>query len=100
MFRLVQEALANIATHADAHAVQVMLERKLGSAVLVIQHDGRGFDRGASSEDQVGLVGARERLRLLGGRLTVASAAGSGTTLTATVPVQPKRVVTARAARP
>ncbi len=99
LFRLVQEALANIATDADAQAVQVRLERKLGSAVLVVQLDGRGFDRRDPSKDEIGFVGARERLRLLGGRLTVVSA-GSGTTLTATVPVQPRRVVTALAARP
>lgn len=86
LFRLLQEALANIASHADAHAVQVRLERKLGSAVLVVQHDGRGFDPHTSSPDEIGLVGARERLRLVGGRLTVASAVGSGTTLTAMVP--------------
>ena len=64
----VQEALAEIATHADAHAVQVRLERRPGSAVLVVQDDGRSFD--PHTPDEIGLVGARERLRLLGGRLT------------------------------
>ena len=86
LFRIVQEALADIATHADAHAVQVRLERRPDSTALVIQDDGRGFDNRTSSQDEIGFVGARERLRLLGGRLTVASVVGSGTTLTATMP--------------
>lgn len=74
LFRIVQEALADIAAHADAHAVRVRLERKPGSALLLVQDDGRGFDPHTASPDEIGLVGARERLRLLGGRLTVTSA--------------------------
>ena len=60
---------------------------------------GRGFDPQSPAQDGIGLIGARERLRLLGGRLTVVSAVGSRTTLTAAVPVQ-RRLVTAPAARP
>jgi len=84
LFRIAQEALADIAAHADAHALQVRLERRPHGTLLVVQDDGRGFD--PHTPDETGLVGARERLRLLGGRLTVASAVGSGTTLTARVP--------------
>jgi signal transduction histidine kinase len=97
LFRIVQEGLADIAARADARAVQVRLERRPGSAVLVVQEDGRGVD--PHPPDEMGWVGARERLRLLGGRLTVASAVGSGTTLTARLPTS-RRVVTAPAARP
>lgn len=86
LFRIVQEALADIAAHANAHAVRVRLERRPHGVLLVVQDDGRGFDPHTSSPDEIGLAGARERLRLLGGRLTVASAVGSGTTLTARVP--------------
>lgn len=97
LFRIVQETLADIATHAESRSVQVRLERRPGSAVLVVQDDGRDFD--PDTPDEIGLVGARERLRLLGGRLTVVSAVGSGTTLTATLPTS-RRVVSAPAARP
>jgi len=86
LFRIAQEALADIAAHADAHALQVRLERRPHGTLLVVQDDGRGLDPHASSPDEIGVVGAGERLRLVGGRLTVASAVGSGTTLTARVP--------------
>lgn len=85
VFRIVQEALADIAAHADAHAVRVRFERRPHSAVLVIQDDGRSCD--PHTPDEIGLVGACERLRLLGGKLTVTSAVGSGTTFTARVPM-------------
>jgi len=97
LFRIVQEALADIAAHADARSVQVRLERRPGSTVLRVQDDGRGFD--PDTPDEIGLVGACERLRLLGGRLAVVSAVASGTTRTATLPTS-HGVVSAPAARP
>jgi signal transduction histidine kinase len=86
LYRMVQEALTNVAKHADARRVSVTLTRKDGSVVAVVEDDGRGFDAGAASEG-LGLVGMRERFALLGGRIQIEAAPHSGTTLVAEVPV-------------
>jgi signal transduction histidine kinase len=52
----------------------------------VIEDDGRGFSSGDSDEDGLGLLGMRERISLVGGRLEVESSPGSGTTLSIEVP--------------
>ena len=52
----------------------------------MVEDDGAGFDPGATREDALGLVGMRERVALVGGRLQVESSPGSGTTLVAEVP--------------
>jgi signal transduction histidine kinase len=53
----------------------------------VVEDDGRGFDPATAREDGLGLVGMRERLALIGGRLRIESAAGAGATLVAEVPL-------------
>jgi signal transduction histidine kinase len=80
LYRIVQEALTNVAKHADAHTVSILLTRKNGSVALVIEDDGRGFDP-ARPAGGFGLQGIRERVDLLGGALAVESREGSGTTL-------------------
>ena len=80
LYRIVQEALTNVAKHADAHTVSILLTRKNGRVTLVIEDDGRGFDP-ARPADGFGLQGMRERVDLLGGALEVESRAGAGTTL-------------------
>ena len=55
---------------------------------LVVQDDGKGFDPDDVRDGSVGLVGMRERIALLGGRLTIESTEGAGTMLTAEVPIQ------------
>ncbi len=88
LYRIVQEALTNVVKHAGASHVSVLLTRKDGGVVAVVEDDGRGFVANGSSEsDGLGLVGMRERLALLGGRLRVESGADAGTTLAAEVPV-------------
>lgn len=88
IYRLTQEALTNIARHAEASAVQVEITCEQALVRLQIRDDGRGFDvaaalaRGRSR----GLVGMRERVELLGGALEVASEPASGTTVTALLP--------------
>jgi signal transduction histidine kinase len=85
LYRIVQESLTNIVKHAHATRVSVLLTRKDGSVAAVVEDDGRGFDAAASA-DGFGIVGMRERVAALGGRLEVESGEG-GTTVAAEVPV-------------
>jgi two-component system, NarL family, sensor histidine kinase UhpB len=84
-YRFAQEALSNIAQHADASYVEVDLSVNGHALELRIRDDGRGFDPGVEHEG-IGLSGMRERARLVGARLEVASRPGEGTDLTLQVP--------------
>ena len=90
LYRIVQEALANIERHAGASAVCIQLTVVPESITLVIDDDGRGFDIERLPDDRFGLVGINERARLLGGALELYSEPGEGTTLSITVPLEPK----------
>jgi two-component system NarL family sensor kinase len=87
LFRIAQEALTNVRKHAHAREVEIGLRRRGSSLSLSIRDDGRGFLNRARHPDRHGLVGMRERARLLGGRLTVTSRPGAGTRIVATVPL-------------
>jgi signal transduction histidine kinase len=87
LYRIVQEALTNVVKHASARRVSITLVRKEGFAVVVVEDDGRGFDPRTTRTGSLGFVGMRERVELVGGRLTVESAPGAGTTIAAEVPV-------------
>ena len=87
LYRIVQEALTNVLKHASAHRVSITLVRKEGSAVVVVEDDGEGFRPDEVREGALGFVGMRERVELVGGRLTVESSPGVGTTLVAEVRV-------------
>ena len=87
LYRIVQEALTNVVKHASAHRVSITLVRKDGSAVVVVEDDGEGFRPDAVREGALGFAGMRERVELVGGRLTVESSPGTGTTLVAEVRV-------------
>ena len=87
LYRIVQEALTNVVKHASARRVSITLVRKEGFAVVVVEDDGQGFEREATRAGSLGFVGMRERVELVGGRLTVESARGAGTTIVAEVPV-------------
>jgi len=86
LYRIVQEALTNVAKHAQARHVSVTLSRKDTSVTAVIEDDGRGFEAAGTDGAGLGLVGMRERLGLLDGRLAIESTVGSGTTIVAEVP--------------
>ena len=91
LFRVAQEALTNVAKHADARTVRVHLGRKPGWAELDVADDGRGFqpiEVGSADGRHFGLSAMRERVGALGGSLLVESRPGGGTTLTASVPVE------------
>ncbi len=89
VLRVAQEALHNALRHAEASAITVRLERSRSRATLTVEDDGVGFDvsdatRGAH---RLGLASMRERARAAGGRLSVQSDAGRGTTVRLEVPV-------------
>ena len=86
LYRIVQEALTNVVKHSRATTVSIVLARKGASVTAVIEDDGVGFTPDAPAEG-LGLVGMRERIALVGGRLTIESASGAGTTLVAEVPL-------------
>jgi signal transduction histidine kinase len=82
----VQESLTNVVKHARARHVSILLTRKSGTIKAVIEDDGQGFDPVEGTLEGFGLVGMRERLALLGGRLQVESGGQAGTTIVAEVP--------------
>jgi signal transduction histidine kinase len=87
LYRVVQESLTNIVKHANAHNVSVSLSRRAPGVAAVIEDDGAGFDPRATREDAIGILGMRERLALLDGRLEIESRRGAGTTIVAEVPL-------------
>ena len=91
LYRIAQEALQNVVKHARASAASVQLCRSASRAVLRVTDDGRGFDVASRPDDasSYGLASMAERAELIGGRLTVTSRPGVGTTVTASVPLAP-----------
>jgi signal transduction histidine kinase len=90
LYRVAQEALTNVARHSRASSARVELIETGGKVVLEVHDDGVGFDPASElvgSLDHFGLAGMRERVELAGGTWTVWSRAGSGTVLTATLPM-------------
>jgi len=94
LYRVVQEALYNVAKHASASIVQVSLTSRPDQVVLNVKDNGVGFDQSGGarrSGSGLGLFGMRERLALVGGDLIVQSARDKGTKITARVPLRSKR---------
>ncbi|HLM60247.1 MAG TPA: PAS domain-containing sensor histidine kinase [Pyrinomonadaceae bacterium] len=88
LYRIAQEALNNIAKHAQATNVSVLLEKPDKNIVLIVEDDGVGFDpkKKANRSKGLGLIGMSERAALVGGTVEIESAKGSGTTIYASVP--------------
>jgi signal transduction histidine kinase len=86
VYRVVQEALTNVARHSGAKAVSLVVERVPGALRILVEDDGQGFDA-ESSQAGLGLRGLRERLDLVAGSLEIESAPGR-TTLYATIPLR------------
>ena len=87
LYRIVQEALTNVLKHAEATRVTVRLKLHERFVELLVQDNGAGFDPNAVRDGGLGLVGMRERVALLGGRMMVDSSEGAGTMLKAEVPL-------------
>jgi signal transduction histidine kinase len=82
LYRVVQEAVTNVVRHASATRIDVLVERRDGHVVVVVEDDGQGFVPGAAGgTERLGLIGMRERAEALGGTLTIESAPGEGTTI-------------------
>ena len=93
LFRLVQEALTNVARHAAASRVNIALERTPDACLLEVCDDGRGFDVLATRKKSFGLAGMEERVLMLGGVIDVISSPGAGTTIKVRLPVDREDVV-------
>ncbi len=94
LYRVVREALSNVAKHASASRVETRLSRKGRTLRLLVEDDGCGFDVEAakgSRQSGLGLFGMEERLALIGGTLRVDSSPGKGTRLSAEVPLPRSR---------
>lgn len=92
LFRIVQEALTNVARHAKADAVMIACTVREGRIILEVEDDGVGFEVAAVARPRdtgqgLGLLGMRERLALLGGELDIESEPGHGTRVVATLPL-------------
>jgi signal transduction histidine kinase len=87
LFRVVQESLTNVSLHAQATRVDVLVNIRNSHVIAVIEDDGIGFTPTAPTvESHLGLFGMRERVEMLGGRLTIESAPGRGTAVNVKVP--------------
>jgi signal transduction histidine kinase len=92
LYRIIQEALNNVAKHSGATRVALVLRRNTDHVQAIIEDDGRGFDNPVASQSangsgHLGLLGIQERLGIVGGSLTVESTPGFGATLIAHVPI-------------
>jgi len=90
MYRVLQEALTNVARHAAAARVEIAVRVENGDVVLAVRDDGRGFDPDratAPGDGRAGLAGMRERVVGAGGRFSMSSAPGRGSRLEARLPL-------------
>lgn len=86
VYRLVQESLTNMAKYADAKRADVSLHNFDGYITVEVKDNGKGFKPGGVGTASHGLAGMRHRVEAAGGRLTVASAEGHGTRISAVLP--------------
>jgi signal transduction histidine kinase len=95
LYRIAQEALNNIAKHARARHVEIILERRAQHVSLIVVDDGVGFDLGESEAAGrgFGLLGMQERAALVGATLEIESARGEGTTILVRMPTTPDTTV-------
>jgi signal transduction histidine kinase len=92
VYRIVQEATTNVLKHAQASRVSLILELRSDHVFVVVEDNGKGFDVEAALKESVskrrmGLLGMRERVALVGGRLNIESSEGMGATMFVRIPV-------------
>jgi signal transduction histidine kinase len=88
LYRIVQEMINNVIKHSDATEAGLFVKRPAGGIQIVCRDNGKGFDPAAAAVSRhsgMGLSGVAERVRILGGHYTIASAPGTGTTVTVSV---------------
>ncbi|MBJ7314286.1 ATP-binding protein [Rugamonas sp. CCM 8940] len=91
IFRIIQEALTNIARHAEARRVQLDLHRIDSSLLITIEDDGRGIAEGDMDKTtSFGLIGMRERVWAIHGDISIGSGGGRGTRITIRMPLPPQ----------
>jgi len=97
IYRLVQESLTNIGKYAKASQIQVTVHRYPTYVAVQIKDNGEGFDLASIRPNSHGLAGMRHRVEAAGGRLTINSALGAGTTVSAIIPTgaTPAEAITA-----
>jgi signal transduction histidine kinase len=91
LYRVLQEAMTNIAKHAHAERISVVLEAETGEVRLIVEDDGVGFTEASSTATStgtsgLGLIGIRERLALVGGSVMIEPASGHGAALFCRIP--------------
>ena len=94
-FRAVQEAVTNVIRHSRARKATVTVARRDGSLELAVADDGTGFDvkailEGPATGKAIGLLGMRERVQILNGKVEIESSPGRGTTVRVSIPIEPK----------
>ncbi|MBE0603354.1 MAG: PAS domain S-box protein [Deltaproteobacteria bacterium] len=88
IFRIVQEALTNVMRHAAASRVDVILEKKGDTLTIEVRDNGIGILEGRIIDSKsLGLIGMRERVRLLGGNIGIGGKPGEGTSVIVTLPL-------------
>jgi PAS domain S-box-containing protein len=97
LYRIAQEALNNIAKHAHAGHVEIILERRADQVSLIVEDDGVGFDASQMDGERrgFGLLGMQERAALVGATLQIESTPGDGTTIFVRMPTTPIATVPA-----
>jgi PAS domain S-box-containing protein len=89
VFRIVQEAMTNILRHAKATRIDITMEEEDGEFVVRVRDNGRGITKEAMTGSRsLGLIGMRERVHLVGGKIEITGAPGKGTVLTVRVPIR------------
>jgi signal transduction histidine kinase len=103
LYRVTQEALTNVARHALASEAEVKIWKVDGEICLTVKDNGKGFPAEHVSHTRkrkrLGLLGMRERVEMVNGKLNVESAEGKGTTIHARIPVENSRKSTSRGAK-
>lgn len=88
LFRIFQELLTNVSRHSSANKVEVNLKKDGGNLFMEIKDDGKGFDVSEiGKRNSFGLIGIRERVKIMGGTFEILSQQGSGTTVTIKIPL-------------
>ena len=92
LYRVAQEGLTNVARHANARRVSLLLERRPNLVSLILEDNGQGFDADAATKapaakGRLGLLGMQERVKLVGGTLEIESSPGAGATVFVRLPL-------------